>query len=122
MNRKLKLSIVDVLIVLMAVVVVACMLKEGVTVVIHNVGDINLQSVVVHVTGNSYPIGDIDTGTTKTVKVVAEGESHILIEHGSQEQLVVGVYFEKGYKGKISIDVTSSEIVNVKDEIRTGPF
>jgi len=122
MSRKLKSSVVAVLIGLIIVIVAVYMLRDGVNVVIRNVSDQSLQSVTVHVTGNSYPIGDIDAGATKIVRVIATGESHIVIEYGNQEKLVVDTYFEKGYKGKISIDITSDQVVNVKNEIRTGPF
>jgi hypothetical protein len=100
MNKRLILSAVIVSIVLIVIVVVAWILKDGVTVVIRNVGDESLQSVVVHVIGNSYSIGDINAGAVKTVKVVSEGDSHIVIEYGNQERLVVDTYFGKGYRGK----------------------
>lgn len=122
MNKRLKLSIAVVFIVLVAVILIARILENGVTVVIRNVGDEPLQSVVVHVTGNSYPVGDIEAGVTRAVKVVTTGESDIFIENSNQEKLVVGVYFESGYRGKISIDVTSNEIVDVKNETRIGPY
>jgi len=122
MNKKLRLTIVAISIGLIMIIVAVWILKDGVTVVIRNVGDDSMKSVIVHVTGNSYPIGDIDAGATKTVKVVTTGESDIVIEHGNQEKLVVGAYFESSYRGKISIDVTSDHVVNVKNETRIRPF
>ncbi len=122
MIRKIILSAAVVLIGLIIVFAAAWVIKSKVTVVIHNVGDETLQSVVVHVTGNSYPIGDIAAGATKTVKVVPKGESHIEIEQHGHERLIVGTYFEQGYSGKITIDVTQNQVINVKNEIRSGTF
>ena len=122
MNKKLRLTIVAISIGLIMIIVAVWILKDGVTVVIRNVGDDSMKSVIVHVTGNSYPIGDIDAGATKTVKVVTTGESDIVIEHGNQGKLVVGAYFESSYRGKISIVVTSDHVVNVKNETRIRPF
>lgn len=96
--------------------------RSGVVVIVRNVGSEPLHSVIVHVTGNSYQIGDIDVGATKKVKVVAQGESHVEIEHGNQKRLVVDCYFESVYKGKIIVEVTSDQVVNVKQDIRTGPL
>ena len=122
MIKKIILSAAVVLIGLIIVFAAAWVIKSRVTVVIHNVGGETLQSVVVHVTGNSYPVGDIVAGETRTVKVVSKGESHIEIEHSGRERLVAGTYFEQGYSGKITIDVNSNQIVNIKDEIRIRPF
>ena len=122
MIRKIILSAAVVLIGLIIIFAAAWVIKSRVTVVIHNVGDETLQSVVVHVTGNSYPVGDIAAGATRTIKVVSKGESHIEIEHSGRKRLVVGTYFEQGYSGKITVDVTPNQVVNIRDEIRIHPF
>ena len=78
-----------------------------------------MSSVVVHVTGNAYPLGDIPPGEDKSVLVVPTGESHIEIAH-AKGRLEIDTYFESGYRGSISIDATADEVQRVKDEIRVG--
>lgn len=122
MNKNLGIVATLVVIILVITIAVKLILGGGVNVVIHNVGSEPLQSVVVHVTGNSYSIGDIDAGDIKTVKVFANGESHIEIEHGKQNRLIIGTYFEKSYRGKITVEVTTEKVISIKDEIRIGPL
>jgi len=97
-------------------------LNRGIEVVIHNVGADPLPSVIVHVTGNSYPIGDIAAGATMRVRVCAKGESHVELEHDKGRKLVVGCYFESGYGGTITVDVTSEQVVRIDDKINIGPL
>lgn len=106
----------------LAALVVICvvLINRGVTVVVHNVGNEPLHSVIVHVTGNSYPIGDIAAGSSSSVMVHATSESRVELEHGAHERLVVDCYFENGYKGTITAEVTSFKVVNVKDRVRVG--
>jgi len=95
------------------------LLNRGVVVTIRNVGTETLSGVVVHVTGNAYPIGDIQVGSERSVQVSPSGESHVEIEH-SKGRLIVSTYFESGYHGKVSVEVTRDEVKRVQDEVRTG--
>jgi len=94
----------------------------GITVVVRNVGAEPLRSVIVHVTGRSYPIGDIAHGESKAVEVTVVGESHIELEHATRRRLVIDCYFENGYKGTITAEVTSEKVIAVNSSIQPGPI
>ena len=102
----------------MGIAVAWSLWDPGVQVTIVNVGAKPLRSVVVHVTGNSYPVGDIEPGASKTVAVHAKGESSIELEHDGGKRLDVDCYFEKGYGGKITAEVTGEKVVSVKSDVR----
>ncbi|WP_020654294.1 hypothetical protein [Massilia niastensis] len=91
--------------------------EDGVTFVARNVGTEPMRSVVVHVTGRSYPIGDLAPGASKSVRVSPTSESNIELSQSGHARLTVGGYFEKGYRGTISADVTTESVVMVRDEV-----
>ena len=95
---------------------------RGITFVVRNVGPEPLHSIIVHVTGNSYRLGEIPSGESRSVMVRASSESHIELEQATGKRLVVDCYFEGGYKGTFTADVTANEVVRVKDSIRLGPI
>lgn len=105
--------------VLIAIGVALVFLNRGVVVTVRNVSTQPLSGVVVHVTGNSYALGDIQAGDHRSVRVSPVGESHIEIEH-AKGRLVVNTYFESGYRGSVSVEVTETEIKRVQDDIRIG--
>jgi hypothetical protein len=118
MKRKYFKYIIPGIIFLIAVVIGLYSFTGGVKVTIHNVSNSAITGVIVHVTGNSYPVGDIPAGLFKKVKVVSKGESHIEIEHeGVQERLIVDCYFEQGYGGEIIIEITPDSVVKVESYI-----
>lgn len=91
--------------------------EDCVTFVAHNVGAEPMRSVVVHVTGRSYPIGDLPPGASKSVRLSPTSESHIELSQAGHARLTVGGYFEKGYRGTITADVTTDRVVVVRDEV-----
>ena len=93
-------------------------LRQGITVEIRNVSDEPMKGLVVHVTGNSYPIGDLLAGETKSIAVAPTGESHVELEFEGHERLVVECYFEPGYSGLIKVKVTPMKVISVDDGIR----
>ncbi len=97
-------------------------LATGVRVEIKNLGPAAMRKVSVHVTGNSYSLGDIPAGASKTVRVNPQGESSVSIKQsnakGQQGTLSVDCYFERGYSGKITIQVKNGKIQHVKNDIR----
>lgn len=118
LGRKMKKALAALAIV-MAISAALVVLDRGVTVSVKNVGSEALTSVVVHVTGNAYTLGDIQPGEGRSVRVFPTGESHVEIEH-SKGRLIVDTYFESGYRGKISVDVTASKVQRVEDDTRVG--
>jgi hypothetical protein len=95
-------------------------LNRGVTVTVNNVGSDPLRSVVIQATGYSHSLGHIDAGQSKRTSVSASGESHIEVEHAGGPRLVVNCYFESGYRGNISVDVSDNRIVKKECAVRPG--
>jgi len=87
----------------------------GAKVVVKNVGKVPLHSVVVHVTGRSYPLGELPVGENRSVKAYPTGESHVVIEHVDQssgnKKLPVDCYFELGYRTTINVEITEDSVV-----------
>jgi hypothetical protein len=101
------------------VAALALFLTGGLRVTVKNVSDQTLNTVVVHVTGAAYSLGDIAPGETKSVRVSPTGESHVEIEH-AEGRFIVNTYFESGYRGHIDVDLTPREVVRVEDKVRIG--
>jgi hypothetical protein len=99
--------------------------RQGVKVRIHNSGSEALREIVVHVAGNSYPLGDLRPGSTVSTRVIAQGESHVEVDfktdRGGSKRLVADCYFEgDGYRGTISVELDSERILKVKDSVSIG--
>jgi hypothetical protein len=108
-----------------ALLVWSCRAPDRIRLMVENVGQTPLDSVIVLTTGRSYPIGNIPAGTTRELPIGANGESHIELEHGrasrlraSRRRLIVGIYFESGYRGSIRVRVTADSVLAVLDSIR----
>jgi len=107
------------------VLTAACGSLLGIRLHVHNAGDQMLTTVVIHVTGNRYEVGDLAAGATRSLWIEATGESHVEIEHGrdgNRSRLRVDTYFEAGYAGRLSVEVDADRILHVDDRIRIGPF
>jgi hypothetical protein len=98
----------------------SCRGRDSITLTLENVGQVPLDSVVVFTTGRAYSVGSIAGGASTRLRIGANGESHIEIEHGagSRRRLRVGTYFERGYGGKIDVRLTADSIVAIADSIR----
>ncbi len=92
----------------------------GLRVRIENTGATTLRSVVVHVTGNSYPMGDLRPGSFMSLKVEPTGDSSLEIafqdESGRLKRLSAGRYFGPGYLGTVRVEMDSDRILRA-----TGP-
>src|SRR5262249_9370284 len=90
-------------------------LRSGVEVSIVNTGTA-MRSVVLHVTGRSYPVGDILPGKTTVARVQPTSESHLEIEftdaQGEKQLLKVDVYIEPGYRGAMSVVIQDAKVVS----------
>lgn len=89
---------------------------------IQNTGSQPLRSVVLHVTGASYSLGDIPPGGTAHATVHATGESHLEIEFSDPDEqtqrLDAGGYFEAGYHGTVEISIKDGVIEKNEQQIR----
>jgi hypothetical protein len=90
-------------------------LHSGIEVSIANPGT-TMRSVVLHVTGRSYPVGDILPGKIAVATVQPTSESHLEIEltdaQGQRRRLNADVYFEPGYSGTVSVVIQDGKIVS----------
>lgn len=102
---------------LFAIALGGCGLGGGTHVTIENGGSIPLESVVLHVTGNRYSLGDIPPNSSKSVDVKVEGESDIELSHANGNRFKVDVYLEPGYGGSVHATVTSDSVLTVKQDI-----
>ena len=95
--------------------------SRGVEVRIHNASNRPLSSVVLLVTRRSYQIGDLPPDATSAVFVHPTSESGVGISfadpQGHAKRLHAGGYFEDGYSGSISIDVTADLARIVEDNV-----
>jgi hypothetical protein len=103
--------------------IASCTRDRGTNVILMNQSSDALHSVVVHVTGNSYSVGELEPDKAKSVKVNPTGESHIEIEHvgidGTAKRLYADCYIEKGYGGSIEINMTADAITKLNHHRRS---
>jgi LEA14-like dessication related protein len=101
-------------------------LFSGVRVEITNRDSIAIQHVSVEVTGASYQIGDIPSGSSKSVKVRPRGESTVTIKYSDnsdkKHQVYIDTYIENGYSGYIKVQIKDGKILHVEQDIQTLPF
>jgi hypothetical protein len=94
----------------------------GVRVTVTNKGPAALAGVRVHVADESYDLGDIQPGVSRTVRVCPSRETHAEIEYRDAEgrpvRLNAGGYFDAGYRGELEIDVKGGAIEDVRDHTR----
>jgi hypothetical protein len=127
-TRRLKISLFTMMALVAVAAVVAALVTSGgrgVEVVVKNVDSIRVQNVVVHVTGNSYLLGEISPSTEKHVRVSSNGESHVEVSFtgadGKLKREVVDCYFEaQGYNGTIEVDIDGHHIVRQSSSVRTS--
>ncbi|MQA37015.1 hypothetical protein [Rugamonas aquatica] len=89
--------------------------SDGVTFIVKNVSTEPLRSMVVHVTGNSYAIGDIEAGASKSVVLHPTSDSHVELAFTDHPRLKVDCYLEYGYGGTLATEITVDRVVAVKD-------
>lgn len=71
--------------------------------------------MVVHVTGNSYAIGDIEAGASKSVVLHPTSDSHVELAFADHPRLKVDCYLEYDYGGTLATEITVDKVVAVKD-------
>ena len=100
-----------------AAAVTACLSipAKTVTFTASNVGTQAMHSVVVHITGNSYPIGDLAPGASTSVVPTPTADTHIELSLNGHPRLTVDCYFSGGYTGSVSANVTADKVVSVEN-------
>ena len=95
---------------------------SGIEVIVENRDPTPLKSLVLHVTGASYPLGDVPPGAVVAKRVKPTGESHLEIEFtgadGKPRRLDAGGYFEPGYRGTIRLSIRDHQIATNQQTIK----
>lgn len=122
-NKKVRWLLVAIPVVLIALVgVVLFQFRPGIQVTIQNTGSTPMRSVVLHVTGNSYQLGDIPPGESATARVRPTSDSGLEIEFtdtdGKVQRLDAGGYFESGYRGTIRVSIKNGVIDENKQDFK----
>lgn len=91
-------------------------------VTIRNIGTQDMQKVVVHVTGNKHPVGDIRARETAVVDVSPTGDSHVLVEFvdptGKRLQLVGDCYFGPSSTGFLDVEIEDGKLQSIAQRTR----
>ena len=91
--------------------------RGRITVTIENGGPATLDSVVVHVTGNRYPIGSLAPGERRSVRVEPTSDSHVEIEHArAPRRLVLDTYFEPGSRQHVRARIDADSVLSLDIE------
>jgi hypothetical protein len=101
--------------------------QRGVRVQVRNMGATTLRGVIVHVRGNSYPLGDLQSQQSISTGVQPKGESSVEIEftdaRGKQITQDVDTYIEaRYYFGTIAVDLNDRGITEVTDSVNGSLF
>jgi hypothetical protein len=96
--------------------------RPGIEVLVQNTGGTPIRSVVLHVTGNSYPLGDLTSDASGEAVVNSTNESSLTIEFtdsdGKKQQLDADLYFEPGYRGTIRVSMRDGVIERIEQQIK----
>jgi hypothetical protein len=111
-----KIAAAAVVLVIVFVSAALLYLNRPLTLVVRNVDSETLHAVVVHVTGSSISIGDIPAGQSRNIRLATTGESHVELELATG-RLIINCYFEDGYGGRITAEVTRSAVVRAKCDV-----
>lgn len=87
-----------------------------------NVGTEPMRSLVVHITGKSYAIGDLAPGTGKSLQLHPGADSHIELALAGHPRLVIDCYFSGGYSGSIAAEVTVDQVVAINNSLIFGAY
>lgn len=96
--------------------------EKSITFTATNIGTEAMRSVVVHITGKSYAIGDLAAGASKSVQLHPGTDSHIELALAEHPRLVVDCYFSGGYTGSIAAEVTVDKVVTVNNATVFGAY
>lgn len=81
-----------------------------------------MYSVILHVTGGTYSLGNIPANASKSVQVAVTGESHIELSQAQGKRLILNVYLEPGYHSNISANVTTDSVLFVDQNYNINPL
>lgn len=87
-----------------------------------NVGSETMRSVVVHITGKTYAIGDLVPGASQSVQLYPAADSHIELALAGHPRLEVDCYFSGGHTGSITAEVTVEKVVTVNNATVFGAY
>ncbi|MEQ1831268.1 MAG: hypothetical protein ABL921_35305 [Pirellula sp.] len=101
-------------------------LTADVTVTINNTSTSPLLDLQVHVTGQTYRLGDIASGSRLGCTVRPTSASHVEISYrisdGTTKRHSIDCYFEPGYRGTVVAEIENGELTRSSQRLRLGPF
>jgi hypothetical protein len=104
---------------LVLLLLTGCERRPGITIEVHNAGDVAAHSVWVYVTGDSAAIAELLPGHGQQLELRPTAESHVELSHTGihPERLRGDTYFEPGYTGPVVIhfDADSAWVVRHAD-------
>ena len=114
-------AVLPVVVLLILVVLGILASSPGIYVTIENTGQTKIGSIVLHVTGRSYSLGDLDPGSARSTAVISNGESHLEIEFssagGNTSRVNAGGYFLPKSRGKIRVTIKDGLIDQNQQDI-----
>lgn len=125
-QRRLTVALVSIALALVVISVVLAYWHHavGVFVVITNRQSTPITDVVLHVTGQSIEVGQVDAGQSRRVKVSPTGDSHLEFEfndrpYGASGRLTHECYIGPGYHGQIELGIDQGGI-GMQDDLQAG--
>lgn len=95
-------------------------LTSNIKVSVNNAGLDSLKSVVLLTEDGRHALGDIKPGNAVSTSIRPLLDSNLTILVGGKKELVVDTFVRRGYKGKITINLTNQKIVSFQDELYIG--
>jgi hypothetical protein len=96
--------------------------RPGVRVTVENAGTEPMRAVALHVTGRSYPVGDIAPGGCTETIVVPTSESDLQIEFtdglGNERRVQIDCYIEPSDRGEIRARIKDGGLEMTAEHIR----
>ncbi len=120
--RKTLVVIVALLLAGLLMVEVMALRNAGVEILLINDGNTSIKDISIKFTGGTKHVSELPAEAVYKVKINPEGESHLKIEFidagGKRHQEIIDIYFERNYRGRITIRVSSPGKVTWKNEIK----
>lgn len=120
----LALPIVVLLVTMIIVLNFRTKTASGVSVTVQNIGRSPMHSVVIHVTGGIYPLGDLSPGASVSASVKPTGQTHLDIDYsdaaGKKHELRAGGPFDDRFRGTISVSVKEGVIQQIDRRMNFG--
>jgi len=122
--RLLALPIVVLLVTMIIVLNSRSKSGSGVSVTVQNISQSPMHSVVIHVTGGTYPLGDLAPGASARATVKPTGQTHLDIDYsdaaGKKHELRASGPFDDRFQGTIGVSIKDGVIQQIDRRMNFG--